>query len=492
MTRPTLMVVEGKHGWPEIPGAQVIDATTYLTKPDRVRGAARVLNLCRSLRYQSAGYYVSLLAEARGHKVLPTLTTLQDLESEPLRRAIGEDLDADVARMLAGQNETPAPLRVVLGRSLDGRYPKLASALFRTFPAPCLEVAFERAPNGQWRLARVRSVGVADVPESEQGALEEAVVAFLRARMPRTTGPSTASFDLAILHDPTDPEPPSNASALKRFIAVAKQLGIEASLIEKRDYRQLPEYDALFIRETTRVNHHTYRFARRAAAEGMPVIDDPASILRCTNKVYLAETLERAGVRTPTTRILHKGNVASIGRDLGFPVVLKLPDSSFSQGVIRVDDAAALERAAREMLRRSDLIVAQRFVPTEFDWRVGVFEGKPLWACRYYMARKHWQIVRRDERGKKLEGDHDTLPIDQVPASVLDAALRACACVGDGLYGVDLKELEEGAVVMEVNDNPNLDGGVEDSVLGETLYRTILEGFLARLEKLRGVRRSAS
>ncbi len=35
--------------------------------------------------------------------------------------------------------------------------------------------------------------------------------------------------------------------------------------------------------------------------------------------------------------------------------------------------------------------------------------------------------------------------------------------MGDGLYGVDLKETSEGVYVIEVYDNPNLDHNCEDS-----------------------------
>ena len=63
-------------------------------------------------------------------------------------------------------------------------------------------------------------------------------------------------------------------------------MGLGVELIGKGDFDQLAEYDALWIRETTRIDHHTYRFAKRAEQEGMPVIDNTTSIVRCTNKVY--------------------------------------------------------------------------------------------------------------------------------------------------------------------------------------------------------------
>src|SRR5690606_2804007 len=129
--------------------------------------------------------------------------------------------------------------------------------------------------------------------------------------------------------------------------------------------------------ETTSVNHHTYRFARRAAAERMVVVDDPDSILKCSNKVYLAELLDHHGIPTPKTLIVHRDNVRDVVGRLGLPCVLKQPDSAFSQGVIKVDSEASLKLEADRFLDKSDLVIAQEFVPTDFDWRVGVFDGEP-------------------------------------------------------------------------------------------------------------------
>ena len=50
---------------------EIPTARRYLAEPDGgVEHSARVLNLCRTGRYQGRGYYVSLLAEARGHRAL--------------------------------------------------------------------------------------------------------------------------------------------------------------------------------------------------------------------------------------------------------------------------------------------------------------------------------------------------------------------------------------------------------------------------------------
>ena len=110
----------------------------------------------------------------------------------------------------------------------------------------------------------------------------------------------------------------------------------------------------------------------------------------------------------------------------------------------------------------TDLLLAQNFMPTEFDWRVGVLGGKPLFAFQYMMAKKHWQIVKHGPTASRDEGGYqDRHPRSEAPPAVVDTA-SAARCIGDGLYGVDIKETEDGIFVIEVNDNPNIDHGVEE------------------------------
>lgn len=171
-------------------------------------------------------------------------------------------------------------------------------------------------------------------------------------RMPRSR--RVARYDMAILHDPDEALPPSNPQALANFVRVGASLGIDVELIGRKDYARLAEFDALLIRETTRVDHHTYRFAEKAEREGLVVMDDPASILRCTNKVYLADLLGCRQLGMPLTEILYKERPQDwqrVARRLGFPLVLKIPDGCFSRGVVKVNDDSELLAAASEPVR---------------------------------------------------------------------------------------------------------------------------------------------
>ncbi len=50
-----------------------------------------------------------------------------------------------------------------------------------------------------------------------------------------------------------------------------------------------------------------------------------------------------------------------------------------------------------------------------------------------------------------------------MPPRLREVALKACSVIGKGLYGVDLKEVNGDYVVVEVNDNPSIYAGYEDS-----------------------------
>ena len=289
---------------------------------------------------------------------------------------------------------------------------------------------------------------------------------------------------MAILHNPAEGDlAPSDDAALKKLIKAAANEGIAAELITHQDSGRLLEFDALFIRETTSVSHYTYRLARRAEAAGLVVIDDPLSILRCTNKVYLAELLNRAKVPTPRTVVVHRRNADTVAEQLAFPCVLKRPDSAFSKGVVKAENAKELAERLAEFFSDSELVIAQEYMRTDFDWRIGVLDQRALFACKYHMARGHWQIAKHGSEGIKPKfGKCETLPVETAPRKAVAIALKAANLIGNGFYGVDVKESDGQFFIVEVNDNPNLDAGIEDAVMREELYRRIMESFVRRIE----------
>lgn len=483
--RPLVVTDEPEFWSAALDGVPVVAARSYITEPDRfTERGTKVFNLCGSHGYQTTGYYVSLLASARGHRPVPSVATIQDLKAAEILRVRSGELNDDIQRSLRTLKGDRFLLSIYFGRNVAKRHDRLAGRIHALLRAPLLRVRFARRKDGAWEIVRVRALASDDIPSQHREFALEAAEAYFSRRW-RTRGRrKTHSYDLAILVDPNEEEPPSSERAIARFCRAAKKLGMTPWIIGRDDYADLAEFDALLIRTTTQVHHFTYRFARRAASEGQVVIDDPQSIIRCTNKVYLAELLLRHQIPAPPTMIVHRQNLDRVGETLGWPVVLKLPDSSFSLGVVKAENEAELHAHATRMLATSALIVAQAFTPTEFDWRVGLFGGEPLWVCRYHMAPRHWQIVKGAGQQRRW-GKTEPIAVGDAPRAVLRAAKRAAALVGDGLYGVDLKQVGRRVLVIEVNDNPNIDVGAEDAILGNELYETILSGMRDRLETRR-------
>jgi len=482
-----LIVVNDPKDWPlQIEGVELIAARSYLTdlKFAEMKGA-KVFNLCRSYRYQSTGYYVSLLAAARGHKPLPAITTIQDFKSQTIIKIASDDLDADIQRALLPIRSNEFTLSIYFGRNLARKYDNLSQQLFRIFQAPFLRAYFVyHEKNEKWLLQNIGPIAAREIPPEHYDFVVGMAQEFFKKRRPTLHMKVKHRYDLAILHDPAEVESPSNKRAIQKFVKAAEAFGLATEIIHKDDYSRLAEFDALFIRETTSVNHHTYRFARRAAAKKLVVVDDPESIVKCTNKVFLAELMQQHKVLTPKTLIVHKDNIDAVMSELGFPCILKQPDSSFSQGVVKVDTEDELKKSIAQLLDRSDLVIAQEFLPTAYDWRVGVFDRQPLYVCKYFMAKKHWQIIKRDTSGKiTADGAADTIPVEEAPGALLRTALRAANLIGDGLYGVDIKQVKNKFYLVEINDNPNIDAGVEDGVLKDALYQNIMQVFLKRIEQ---------
>lgn len=481
-----LFVVSQPQDWPgDIPGVTVIPARTYLMDPAYGdMGSTKVFNLCRTYRYQSQGYYVSLLAEARGHRPVPDVQAMKDLYGGSAVQDIAEKLGDLIDCSLARHEGDAADLDIYFGRDAEARHQTLSEQLFKRLRTPVLHVRFERA-NGSWHLCGVYPGSIRDIPAHHQEFAARAAMAYLKEQKIRTSTPAAKKPSLAILHDPARRESPSNPAAMRKFLEAAELLGMTAECITPKDARRIAGFDALFIRDTTRVDHYTYELSRQAAEAGMVVIDDPESILRCTNKIYLNELLIRHHVPTPKTLVVHQDNVDRIAPALGLPCILKQPDGAFSQGVVKIESEAALLAKVNELLRESELVLAQEYLPTEFDWRIGVLDRRPLFVCKYYMAPGHWQIIKH-EHHRMSEGRTEALSVGEAPDEVVKIAVQAADLIGDGFYGVDLKQVGCQYYVIEINDNPNVDAGNEDAVLSDALYREVMGVFRKRIDARKG------
>ncbi len=483
---PLLVLEQDKDCPPGWPKERCSNAADYLNADAlQYPAGTQIINLCRGYKYLSPGYYCSLLAEARGHQVFPSVKTINDLSSKSIYQLDLADLEHALQAVLAQRTDLTVPTRmsvdIFLGQADYAPLAALARQVFATFSAPLLRVELEHA--GDWHIRAVRALSPASLEPEQQERLACALTAFEPSCRP-AEAPRKRPCHVAILHDPQEALAPSNPAALARFVQLGHEMDIDVTLIEKKDFQQLEKYDALFIRETTAIRHHTYLFAKQATRAGMVVIDDPVSILRCTNKIYLADLLRLHGIPTPRSYVLQRGetdDIARLEQEIGYPMVMKVPDGAFSRGVSKMADRAQFLACAAELWKHSSLLLVQEYMPTEFDWRIGILNRQPIFACQYFMTQGHWQVAKRDASGKSEFGMGRGMALDAVPPELLRCALAAANLIGDSLYGVDMKMTAHGPVVIEVNDNPNIDVGIEDGVLGDELYRIVLRELARRV-----------
>jgi glutathione synthase/RimK-type ligase-like ATP-grasp enzyme len=464
---------------------KIITNRDYLAHPALFRGQRpKVINLSNNYSYQSRGYYSSLLAGSRGHKVIPTVETMIDLSERKLYEHALPELEQALnkARKDLG-GSFPARVTIFFGIGPAKGWDKFAKLLFDWFRAPALELSIK--DNGEWAfITKIGFLPLARMKADDKERFLASLDVYTGREWRDSKARTPARYTFATLVDPNDQMPPSQIESLRYWAKIAEKMGVEVEPITRKDLAKLAEYDALFIRETTSISNHTYRFARRAEQEGMPVIDDPLSMIRCTNKVYLNELMAFNKVPVPqTVMIAGPADFEVAAQTLGFPLVLKIPDSAFSRGVKKAENLAELKALATLWLEDSDLLIAQKFLPTKFDWRIGVLGGEPLFAVHYLMAKKHWQVVNHKATGKPDVGGFKTFKLKETPKLVVDTAVRAARCIGNGLYGVDLKETKDGVFVIEVNDNPDVDHGCEDTGEKDEVWVKLTQWFLDRLER---------
>jgi len=361
------------------------------------------------------------------------------------------------------------------------KYKTLGALFYRHFQVPFLRVNFNHTT--KWNIQSIKAISESEIPKEHISSVHEFANQYFAKKRYDTAKVTNYDFDLAILVNPNDPAPPSNAKALKKFVDMAEKMNIYAEIIEPKDLSRLSSFDALFLRQSTEVNNEAYTFVRKAQQEGIAIIDYPDAILKCCNKVYMAEALQNANISTPKTIIVHANNRNEVLAQTGLPCVLKAPDSTFSFGVKKAKTKEEFNALVSEMLKESDLIIAQEFCPSDYDWRIGIIDNKPFFACKYYMAKGHWQIYNWKATEKDdQDGDADCLAIEDVPKNVIDIALKSAKLMGLGLYGIDIKVVNGKLMVIEINDNPNIDFGVEDRYYGDLVYSDVLTALQKRLD----------
>ena len=152
-------------------------------------------------------------------------------------------------------------------------------------------------------------------------------------------------------------------------------------------------------------------------------------------------------------------------------MIIKEPSTSFSLRVEKVMDIAGFFRVAR------------RFITFGMDRRPAVraehvrlagrwLGGKLLYVCKYTIPSVTFKI-QASVNGNMVYAASN-MPEEKVPPHVIQLGIDAAEAIGNGLYGVDIKNNNGDACVIEVNDNPSLESGEDAHYPGLRTHRQSL------------------
>jgi hypothetical protein len=188
------------------------------------------------------GYYVSLLAEARGHRPLPSVSTIQDLKNQAVVRIASEDVEELIEKNLHALQSKAFELSIYFGRNLARKYDRLALSLFNLFPAPLLRASFAYRDD-RWELDNIRPISASEIPQSHRPFVVEMATEYFAGRGPSRKKKTTYRYDLAVLVEEGEENAPSDEKALDLFKQAAEAWSLDPTFIERDDYGKLHPHD---------------------------------------------------------------------------------------------------------------------------------------------------------------------------------------------------------------------------------------------------------
>ena len=206
-------------------------------------------------------------------------------------------------------------------------------------------------------------------------------------------------------------------------------------------------FDAILQRSVSfsRSTYLTYFWERN----GVDVVNGSEASRVCGDKMFCSLELARAGVPTPRTYVAFSPEAAKLAASkLGFPLVMKPVMGSWARMVSRINSPEALSMAIdlREEMGnpwQKVYYLQEHINKPGRDIRAFVV-GEKVVAAIYRNSTEKSGWVTNAGKGAQCT----PCPLS---GELVETSLAAAGAVGEGIYGVDLMESENGLVVHEIN-----------------------------------------
>ncbi len=210
-------------------------------------------------------------------------------------------------------------------------------------------------------------------------------------------------------------------------------------------------------------------------------VNESVAISRSRDKLRSLQLLARKGIGLPVTGFAHDPRTtdALIDQVGGAPLVIKLLEGTQGVGVVLAETRKAAESVIEAFRGLNANILAQEYIKEAggADIRCLVVGGKVVAAMK-----------RQGKEGEFRSNLHrgGTASIVKITPEERSTAVRAASILGLNVAGVDLLRSNHGAVVMEVNSSPGLEG--IETTTGKDIAGMIIDFIEKEVKEKKGTR----
>lgn len=229
----------------------------------------------------------------------------------------------------------------------------------------------------------------------------------------------------------------------------------------------LEHFDAVIPRIGASVTFYGAAVVRQFEMMGVYTLNESVAITRSRDKLRSLQLLSRKGVGLPITGFAHSpDDIPDLIRMVGgAPLVIKLLEGTQGIGVVLAETEKAAESVIQAFMGLKANIMVQEYIKEAggADIRCLVIGDKVVAAMKRQAAPGEFRSNLH--RGGQAE-------LIKITPEERSTAIRAAKAMGLRVCGVDLLRSNHGAVVMEVNSSPGLEGierATEKDVAGQII-----------------------
>ena len=246
--------------------------------------------------------------------------------------------------------------------------------------------------------------------------------------------------------------------------------------------RELSGFDAVIPRIGASITFYGTAVLRQFEMMGVDPLNESVAISRSRDKLRSLQLLSRKGIGLPVTGFARSPNDVADLIDMvgGAPLVIKLLEGTQGIGVVLAETRAAAESVIEAFMGLNTNILVQEYIKEAggADIRCLVVGEKVVAA-----------MERRAKPGEFRSNLHrgGTASVIRITPEERSTAIRAARIMGLNVAGVDLLRSNHGAVVMEVNSSPGLEG-IETSTaknIAGMIYEFMEKGAAANRDSTR-------